>query len=106
VTGAGVALFGATAIAYRVAGAEAKDFTRRQLPWLGLLIFCGVVIDMVHIQIRVLDGPRLSFLAAMLEDGGEMIAASFLTAISVRQAVPIGLDRLAAPEPAEISFSH
>jgi hypothetical protein len=61
---------------------------------------------MVHIQIRVLDAPRLSFLAAMLEDGGEMIAASFLTAISMRQAVLIGLGRLSAPEPAEISFSQ
>jgi len=106
VAGAGIALFGAMAIAYRAADLEAKDFTHRQFPWLGLLIFFGIVIDMVHIQIQGLASPRLSFFAAMLEDGGEMIAASFLTAISVRQAALIGLGPLAAPEPAEIPIRH
>ncbi len=105
VTGAGIALFGAMAIAYRVADTESKDFTHRQLPWLGLLIFFGVVVDMVHIQIQALASPRLTFLAAILEDGGEMIAASFLTAISVRQAVLIGLGRPATQEPTGIPFS-
>jgi len=90
--GAAIVLLGSMAVAYRMADAssnESKDFTRRQLPWLGALIFCGVVVDMVHIQITALASPHLTLFAGILEDGGEMVAASFLTAISIRQAALI-----------------
>jgi len=90
--GAAIVLLGSMVVAYRAADAssnESKDFTRRQLPWLGALIFCGVVVDMVHIQIMALASPHLTLFAGVLEDGGEMIAASFLTAISIRQAALI-----------------
>ena len=65
---------------------DVRGFTRQQLPWLGLLIFCGVVVDMLHIQIGIFGSPVLTLLCVVVEDGGEMIAASFLAAISVRQA--------------------
>lgn len=64
--GAAVVLLGVMAVAYRMADPrsnESKDFTRRQLPWLGGLIFCGVVVDMIHIQIGVLASPSLSLFA-------------------------------------------
>lgn len=76
-------------------------FTRRQLPWLVVLIICGVFVDMLHIQIAALGAPPiLSLISAVVEDGGEMIAASFLTAISVREAVLIGADLPACAEQA------
>lgn len=68
---------------------DARAFTQQQLPWLGLLIFCGVIVDMFHIQISIFGSPALTELCGVIEDGGEMIAASFLTAISVSQAVSL-----------------
>jgi hypothetical protein len=49
---AGVVLLGAMALAYRKSDdAAARAFTLLLLPWLGLLIFCGVFVDMLHIQV-------------------------------------------------------
>ena len=83
-------LLGAMAVIYWRAdnnSDDSKRFTQRQLPWLGVLIFCGVVVDMLHIQSGIFGSPTLTMVLGVVEDGGEMIAASFLTAISVRQAV-------------------
>lgn len=66
-----------------------KDFTKLQLPWLGVLIFCGVFVDMFHMQIEFFKSPSLTMIVGVIEDGGEMIAASFLTFISVERALRI-----------------
>jgi hypothetical protein len=51
------------------------------LPWLDLLAFCGIVLNMAKRQIRVFYGGEWAvMIAEIFEDGGEMIAASFLTA--------------------------
>ena len=70
---------------------DSKRFTQRQLPWLAVLIFCGVVVDLLHVQIGIFRLPTLTLIFGVIEDGGEMIAASVLTAGSVRQAL---VDRL------------
>jgi hypothetical protein len=70
---------------------ESKSFTKRQLPWLAVLIFCGVFVDMFHIQIGIFKSPFLGMFVGVIEDGGEMIAASFLTYFSVEQAFRIKL---------------
>jgi hypothetical protein len=69
----------------RSADNAARALSRELMPWLGLLILFGVVIDMIHIQIMLLYGARWAIvLAGLVEDGGEMIAASGLTATVVR----------------------
>ncbi|MBU2581389.1 MAG: hypothetical protein KJ622_06700 [Alphaproteobacteria bacterium] len=87
----GALLLGLMALFYWRAGtgSSARRFTLRQLPWLGLLIFCGVIIDLVHIQIRALQSPLALHLCGIVEDGGEMIAASLLTAVSLLAAVSV-----------------
>ena len=95
---AGAVLLGAMALAYRKSDdAAARAFTRLLLPWLGLLIFCGVFVDMLHIQLwKLFWSPVLNLVCEIVEDGGEMIAASFLTAFSVREAAAIRAKVLAA----------
>lgn len=86
----GTVLFGIMAAAYwRVdTSKESKRFTQRQMPWLAVLIFCGVIVDMLHVQIiSTFSSAALAMTFEVFEDGGEMIAASFLTAACVRQAV-------------------
>ncbi len=90
-------MLGAMALAYRKSDdATARAFTLLLLPWLGLLIFCGVFVDMLHIQVgKLFHSPVLNLLCEIIEDGGEMIAASFLTAISVREATTLRAKALA-----------
>ena len=88
----GVMLLGLMAFCYSYharngRGSESRAFTRQQLPWLGLLIFCGVVVDMLHQQVGTAGFPFLSRIFGFIEDGGEMIAASFLAAISIIYAM-------------------
>ena len=88
----GAVLLGVMAVVYWKADNSdgSKRFTQRQLPWLAVLIFCGVVVDMLHSQIGIFGLPTLTRIFGVIEDGGEMIAASFLTAGSVRRAVLAG----------------
>lgn len=83
----GTVLFLFLAIAYFRADLKdgSRQFTKTLLPWLLLLIFFGVVVDMVHIQIGIFRLRWLYMLFGVIEDGGEMIAASFLTAGCVRE---------------------
>lgn len=85
----GTVLLGVMAVVYWKADNSdgSRRFTQRQLPWLAVLIFCGVVVDMLHIQISIFGSPILALILEVIEDGGEMVAASFLTAASVRQAL-------------------
>jgi hypothetical protein len=84
----GGALLGTLVLVYaRSADEPAKQFTRSLLPALIALILCGIVVDMLHIQLETRHGPGIMVgLAAVVEDGGEMIAASFLTALCVMAA--------------------
>jgi hypothetical protein len=86
---AAMVLLGVMAVVYWKADNSdgSRRFTQRQLPWLAVLIFCGVIVDMLHVQISIFGSPILALIFGVIEDGGEMIAASFLTAASVRQAV-------------------
>lgn len=94
--GAGTILFGIMAAAYATAGAAqepSKAFSRYQLGWVAVLLFFGVLVDMLHVQIRSLEIDTLTEMAGVLEDAGEMAAASVLMARCVWHAL-----RLAAPE--------
>jgi hypothetical protein len=85
---AGAVLLGAIAWLYWLSESRpARAFTRRLLPWLALLVFFGVGIDMLHVVIGPIVSPVVFMLAGVAEDGGEMIAASFLTAFAVDEAL-------------------
>ena len=62
--------------AHRYSNAHSRTFTWSLLPWLGLLVFCGVVVDAVHILF--MDDPTSDFIFTLLEDGGEMVVLSFM----------------------------
>lgn len=87
---AGILLLGAIALLYwRSPNEPARAFTRQLLPWLGLLIFFGIGVDMLHIQIMQLyPHPWAIMLAGVVEDSGEMISASGLTATLVGLVLP------------------
>jgi len=83
---AGLVLLGLIAICYRRSdNSLARALTWALLPWLGLLVFTGLVMDMAHGMIRAFGGGKLAvMISGVFEDGGEMIAASFLTATIAR----------------------
>lgn len=87
---AGTVLLGAIALLYwRSADEPARAFTRQLLPWLALLIASGIGLDMLHIQIAQLyNNPLANMLCGVLEDAGEMVAASGLTATVVGGTLP------------------
>ncbi|MGE0230366.1 MAG: hypothetical protein AB7S46_01135, partial [Flavobacteriaceae bacterium] len=92
--GAGVVVFGAMAITYLAAGSdreESKAFSRLQLKWVAVLVFFGVFVDMLHIQIRSLGIGSVTAAAGVVEDAGEMAAASVLAALCIRQAARVTL---------------
>jgi hypothetical protein len=64
--------------------AEARALTRQLLPWLALLIASGIGLDMLHIQImESFENQFAIMLCGVLEDAGEMVAGSGLTATVV-----------------------
>jgi hypothetical protein len=85
---AATVLLGAIALCYwRSKEDPARALTRGLLPWLVLLAFCGIALEMVKRQLRTIYGwGWVSIIGEVLEDGGEMIAASFLTATVARAA--------------------
>lgn len=89
---AGVVLLGLIALCYwRSEDGPARSLTRALLPWLCLLVFSGVVLDMVLRQIRAWHRSELEVLIGrILEDGGEMVAASLLTVTVVLAVVGSG----------------
>lgn len=58
-------------------GARSRDITRRLLPGLALLAFFGVGVDLLH---STIGDPGIRYPVGLLEDGGEMIAMTFLVA--------------------------
>ncbi len=90
---AGTILLSTITFAYWRSDEAGRAFTRQLLPWLGALIGCGVGVDMLEIQLESFGSP-LNIILEVVEDGGEMIAASFLTALSVREAMRVGSEAL------------
>ncbi len=86
---AGTVLLGFMAAAFARAGPSdgARRFTLALLPWLSALVFFGVVVDLLHIQVGFLGWSTLWIILEVVEDGGEMIAGSALAALSVRQVM-------------------
>jgi hypothetical protein len=94
---AGLLLIGLIAICHRRSDDDrARALTWALLPWLGLLVFSGLFMDMAHGMIRAFGGGQLAvMISGVFEDGGEMIAASFLTATVARAVLfPEGLPAL------------
>ncbi len=89
---AGVVLLGLIALCYwRSANGPARSLTRALFPWLCLLVFSGVGLDMGLRQTREGNGGRLvALIGRILEDGGEMVAASLLTVTVVLAVVGSG----------------
>jgi hypothetical protein len=73
----GAGCLAALAAAWWRAGTEDRELSRRLFPWFAALGFCAVILDAVDSLMR-----RTSWGVefALLEDGGEMIVLSFLTA--------------------------
>jgi hypothetical protein len=86
---AGAVLLGLIALCYwRSEDGPARSLTRALLPWLCLLVFSGVGLDIVLRQIRAWHGGgRVALIGRILEDGGEMSGASLLTATVVLAVV-------------------
>ncbi len=92
--GAATLLLGLIACCYwRSRNAVARALTLALVPWLAMLAFFGIAMDMAKRQMRVFYGEEFPTLVAdILEDGGEMIAASFLTAIVAHAVLRFGAD--------------
>jgi len=65
-------------IGLRLASRADRAHLLRVLVLLGLVFFCGVVLDLVHILI--VDDARPGDAFGVLEDGGEMLGATLLVA--------------------------
>lgn len=73
----GAGCLAALAVAWWRGGADERRLSRSLFPWFAALGFCAVILDAVDSLLR-----RTSWGVefALLEDGGEMIVLSFLTA--------------------------
>jgi hypothetical protein len=86
---AGGVLLGLIALCYwRSEDGPARSLTRALLPWLCLLVFSGVGLDLAFRQIRAWHrSDAVALIGRILEDGGEMFGASLLTATVVLAVV-------------------
>ncbi len=73
---AGLILVGLLAATYRWGTVEFRRCTRKFLGYLAALVFFGVIVDMIHETTA--RGTRLRLALAIIEEGGEMIVASFM----------------------------
>lgn len=98
--GAATALLGFIALCYwRSRDQSARALTLALLPWLVVLAICGVGVDVAKRVMRVFyDAEWATMIADVLEDGGEMVAASFLTA-TVARAVLLSAANTARTRP-------
>lgn len=72
----GAVLATIVALAYRRAPSEAKAVSLVLAALFGVLVFFGVVIDVIHHT--VFQAPVFSVPMTVLEDGGEIVAMSFV----------------------------
>jgi hypothetical protein len=74
---AGMLLFVVIAWAYMRGSEDFRRASRHLLALLLLIVFFGVVVDMVHIALA--PGGWLDTVLVILEDGGELVAMSLIT---------------------------
>jgi hypothetical protein len=74
----GIFCLTAVSVAWRHADAEDRALSRSLFGWFAALDFCAVVLDAADSLMRK---TRWAADFALLEDGGEMIVLSFLTAV-------------------------
>ena len=67
----------ALAVVAKRGGPRSRDVTRTLLPGLALLACFGIGVDLLH---SMVGEPGLRYAVGLLEDGGEMVAATFLVA--------------------------
>jgi hypothetical protein len=100
---AGLVLLAVIASLYPLSNTHAKNASKDLTLLMIVLVFFGVVFDLLHIA---MDGPVAGVLFGVMEDGGEMIAASLMVAYGVRLylaegRVPVTLLRAARQEASE-----
>jgi hypothetical protein len=97
--GAAALLLGFIAFCYRRSRDDsARVLTLVLLPWLAVLALCGIGVDVAKRTMRVSYDEKWAVMTAgVVEDGGEMIAASFLTATVARAALMSTRDSRSKP---------
>ncbi len=85
---AGLILFSGIGLCYLRGSAYFKALTHDLFMLLGMLVFFGVVVDMVHSGVG--NVRKVTYLLSLLEDGGEMFMMSVIAAYSLYlyQTVP------------------
>ncbi|HVG46688.1 MAG TPA: hypothetical protein VM899_00915, partial [Rubellimicrobium sp.] len=86
--GLGVVAVSAIALGYLAADPKGRRLGNVLLAFLGALVLCAVVVDMVHSAFSASYWPNLIF--EVLEDGGEMVVGSTLLARCLALLQPLG----------------
>ena len=95
---AGAVLLAVIAAGYLRAPAAQRALTRRMGALLVALAFFGVFVDMVHIE--VMRAPPWDVVLGLIEDGGEMLVASVMLAVTFRHWCGIAANRIVPALPA------
>lgn len=72
---AGLCVCAALVVVSMQGGPRSQNLTRTLLPGLALFAFFGIGVDLLH---SMVGDPRWRYAVGLLEDGGEMVAATFL----------------------------
>jgi hypothetical protein len=64
---------------------DARHFARRMAALIVLLAAFGVGVDMLHIELSRFGSPLVDMLCGVIEDGGEMVMASVIAYVALRQ---------------------
>jgi hypothetical protein len=86
------------AVAYARADAATRRVARRVVALFGLIAFCAVVVDLVH---TLYHAGWYFEVVAVVEDGGEMVAASLLVVLVFTIATEVWAVPRATQEPTE-----
>jgi hypothetical protein len=62
--------------AHQFSSRQARAFTWSLLPWLILLVSCGMMVDAIHVF--VMQDHAFDVIFTVLEDGGEMVVLSLM----------------------------
>ncbi len=77
VTGsAGLSLLSLVLLTYIFGSKSFKKFSHDMLLLIAVLVFCGVIVDVIHTSIQM--GKVIRGLLGFIEDGGEMVIVSFI----------------------------
>jgi hypothetical protein len=70
-----------------------REVSKYMLIMLGAFAFCGIIVDMVHIAVKI---PSLYELLTILEDGGELVVMSIIAAfvLFLCERLESGTDKL------------